>query len=75
MTGRRDDTDLFIYLSKVPLSTVACPLQEIEAVEVVRYHPIREFGGWGIRGWGKKKAWTVRGDQAVRLRLTKERLL
>ena len=31
----------------------------------VQYRPIREFGGWGIRGMGNKKAWTISGDRAV----------
>lgn len=44
---------------------------EIERVEAVRYRPILEFGGWGIR-WGfgtGKRAWTIRGNQAVVLHL------
>lgn len=44
--------------------------EEIEDVEPVRYSPIREFGGWGLRyGGGRKRAWTVRGDGAVVLTL------
>jgi hypothetical protein len=36
----------------------------------VRYHPLREFGGWGVRfGSGGKRAWTARGNQAVVLHL------
>lgn len=42
---------------------------DIDDAEAVTYRPLWEFGGWGIRGWGKKKAWTTRGDQAVRLEL------
>jgi hypothetical protein len=75
MTVRVDDTGLFIHLGKVPLLHRRVSFEEIERVEVVKYRPIREFGGWGIRGWGKKKAWTTRGDQAVRLHLTSDRLL
>jgi len=44
--------------------------QEILTVEPVTYSPLKEFGGWGIRGGaGKKSAWTVRGNQAVVLKL------
>lgn len=44
--------------------------EEIEDVEPVRYSPVREFGGWGIRfGGGGRKAWTIRGDGAVVLTL------
>jgi len=43
---------------------------EIRAVESVTYHPLREFGGWGVRGWGTRTAWTASGDRAVVLHLT-----
>ena len=75
MTVRVDHAGLLIHLGKVPLLHRRVSFEEIERLEVVRYRPIREFGGWGIRGWGKKKAWTARGDQAVRLHLTDERQL
>lgn len=43
---------------------------DIVRLESVRYHPLREFGGWGIRfGADKKRAWTARGDEAVVLEL------
>ena len=46
------------------------PFGDIHEVEPVTYSPIGEFGGWGIRfGSGKKRAWTVSGDQAARLHL------
>lgn len=46
------------------------PFEEIEGAEAVTYSPTVEFGGWGIRIAGKKKrAWTVRGNRAVLLRL------
>ncbi len=46
------------------------PFDTIEDVEAVTYHPIREFGGWGIRWGGQgKRAWTTGGDRAVRFRL------
>jgi hypothetical protein len=43
--------------------------EDIERLEAVRYHPLREFGGWGVRGSGNRRAWTARGDQAVVLHL------
>lgn len=46
------------------------PFEEIEAAEAVTYSPLGDFGGWGIRVGGmKKKAWTVRGNRALLLRL------
>ena len=43
--------------------------EDIEEVESVKYHPLAEFGGWGIRFSGKKRAWTARGDRAVVLHM------
>ena len=48
---------------------------EILSLESVRYNPIRDFGGWGVRGSAKKKIWSARGDEAVVLHLVGERLL
>ncbi len=43
---------------------------DIEDTESVHYHPLRDFGGWGIRvGRDGRRAWTARGDQAVVLHL------
>jgi hypothetical protein len=75
LTARVDTTGILVHLGSVPLLRRRIAFDEIQSVDVVRYRPIRDFGGWGIRGWGKKKAWTVRGNQAVRLRLTGEREL
>ena len=57
------------------MSSAPLPFSEIVSMESVKYHPIREFGGWGVRGWGKRKAWSARGDRAVALTLTEDRLL
>jgi hypothetical protein len=43
--------------------------EDIEALESVTYHPLMEFGGWGVRFRGKKRAWTARGNTAVVLHL------
>ncbi len=56
-------------LAEVVRKTI--PFSEIERVEPVTYSPLAEFGGWGIRGGlGKKRAWTVRGNRALRLHLS-----
>lgn len=44
--------------------------RDIQDLESVKYHPLREFGGWGIRFNGKKRAWTARGDRAVVLQMS-----
>lgn len=41
------------------------PYETIESIEPVTYRPLREFGGWGVRGFGEKQAWTARGNRAL----------
>jgi hypothetical protein len=69
------DTGILLHLGMVPLVRRTVPLSEIVSLESVQYHPLRDFGGWGVRGWGKRKAWSARGDRAVALVLEGERLL
>ena len=46
------------------------PFSEIANAEAVTYHPLREYGGWGIRfGWRGGMAYNIRGDQGVRITL------
>jgi len=69
------ESRILLHLGSVPLIRRTVPFAEIVTLESVRYHPLRDFGGWGVRGWGKRKAWTARGDQAVALELEGARLL
>lgn len=44
---------------------------EILSARAVTYHPLQEFGGWGIRlGLGRRKAYTVSGNRGVELELS-----
>lgn len=56
---------LKIHLGTVPLVATRIPYEDIESLESVTYSPLREFGGWGLRFRGDKRAWTARGDRAV----------
>ena len=69
LTVRVQEDRVFIHLGSVPLVKKLVPFDSITDLESVQYSPIREFGGWGVRGLGKKRAWTSRGDQAVVLML------
>jgi hypothetical protein len=41
-------------------------LEDVVAAESVAYHPLREYGGWGIKGWSRRKiAYNVRGDRGA----------
>jgi hypothetical protein len=67
------ETQLFVHLGSLRVIKTVIPFSDIVELESVHYRPIMEFGGWGVRGWGKKKAWTARGDQAVVLTLLDDR--
>ena len=69
------ETRVLIYMGSIPLVKRSVPFADIVSTESVQYRPVAEFGGWGIRGMGKKKAWTARGNQAVVLTLANDRLL
>jgi hypothetical protein len=42
---------------------------ELEKAYVRQYKPIYEYGGWGIRGWGKDKARNVSGNMGLQLEM------
>ena len=45
------------------------PRVEIALTRPVRYSPLGEYGGWGVRGTMDDSALTARGDRGVRLLL------
>ncbi len=51
----------FIYKQKTIQWT------DIEQVSVIEYNPLRDFGGWGIRGWGKRRALNVYGNKGIQI--------
>jgi hypothetical protein len=58
-----------IYVKFFPfhLSWLFYPLSDIRNFERVQYHPIREYGGWGIRYGLHGKAYNVSGNKGIRL--------
>ena len=40
---------------------------EIQECFVRTYAPISEYGGWGIRGFGRAKAYTVSGNKGIQI--------
>ncbi|MGH2473364.1 MAG: hypothetical protein ACRDG6_13420 [Candidatus Limnocylindria bacterium] len=47
------------------------PFAEIVGVEVRRYNPLLEYGGWGVRLGPKGWAYMTSGNEGVQLRLRK----
>jgi hypothetical protein len=53
-----------------PLSHRVIPVSEIAGAAVRTYRPLRDYGGWGIRGFGANRAYNASGDRGVQLVLT-----
>lgn len=47
------------------LTTTRVPYRSIAHAEAVVYRPIRDYGGWGIRGSMRRRALNARGNQGV----------
>jgi hypothetical protein len=67
-----------LYISFFPLlfSVEKIPLTKIKSYAIIKYRPLRDYGGWGIRYGPKGKAFNVSGDRGVQLELvTGEKIL
>ncbi len=56
---------LRVSLGRVGWIRKSIAYDSIEGLEPVTYRPLREFGGWGVRGFGEKQAWTAQGNRAL----------
>ena len=72
ITEVRDDS---LTLRFHPLTNQIIPYEHIKTCEVRKYHPIREYGGWGIRYGRKGKAFNVSGNLGVQLELAQGKSL
>lgn len=52
-----------------PFANRRIPAEQIIRVESLTYSPMREFAGWGVRGWGGRIAYNVSGNTGVELTL------
>ena len=48
-------------------------IDEIERIEALKYKPLVDYGGWGIRYGFKGKAYNVSGNLGVKVYLTNGR--
>lgn len=69
MTTRVSADGITVVFGLVPLYTKKITFSEIASAEAETYSPLREFGGWGLRGWGNNRAINMAGNQGVRLQL------
>ena len=49
--------------------------REIKSCGARKYHPIKEYGGWGIRYGKRGRAYNVSGNQGVQLELVEQKPL
>ena len=53
-----------------PLTTRTIDFARVTDARAVDYRPVREYGGWGIKGWSRRKvAYNVSGSRGVLLTL------
>lgn len=69
MTTTVDENGVKVVFGLLPVYTRTISLSEIVEVHAESYSPLREFGGWGIRGLGNNRALNMQGNQGVRLTL------
>jgi hypothetical protein len=63
-----DEQFVRVRLGTFRIPVLRIKLQDIQAVETVKFRPIRDFGGWGIR-CGKDGTWAyfMSGDSGVKI--------
>lgn len=53
-----------------PFTVRTIDLAEVTSAEAVTYRPVRDYGGWGVKGWTRRKvAYNVSGNRGVLLTL------
>jgi hypothetical protein len=58
-----------IYVRQVPFHSLykVYHWEDLTQSYVRQYSPLGEFGGWGMRGVGKNRAFNISGDQGIQL--------
>ena len=60
----------YLDIRFAPLARRKISFSEIERAEPRTYRPIAEYGGWGMKGWSRRKmAYSVSGNQGVDVHL------
>lgn len=64
---RIDSEGIRVKFSPLGFSEKFFPWKEIDDCYVRKYSPVAEYGGWGIRSLGKKKAYNVSGNLGIQI--------
>ncbi len=62
-------TDQGVYVRLFPLgfSFKFYPFSNMLAYYVRKYHPVREYGGWGYKGSSGNRSLSIRGDRGLQM--------
>jgi hypothetical protein len=69
----RMETDVYpdrVEIRVAPFTHRTITAGQIAGAAARTYRPLREYGGWGIRGFRSNRAYNVSGNQGVQLVLT-----
>ncbi len=55
----------------IHLNSYSIKLEEIEKIEAIKYKPLGDYGGWGIRYGFKGKCYNIKGNLGVKVYLKK----
>lgn len=64
---RIDNEGIKVRFSPLGFSEKFFPWKEIEDCYVRKYNPVSEYGGWGLRSLGKRKAYNVSGNIGIQI--------
>lgn len=68
LSSRIDETAISVKFGLFQRSYKAFKWDSIKAVQVKKYNPIMDYGGWGYRGlWRKNRAYSVSGNMGLQI--------
>ncbi|HET6511402.1 MAG TPA: hypothetical protein VFH43_04375 [Candidatus Kapabacteria bacterium] len=69
MQTRVTEQHLLITFGLLPLIAFRYDLDDILSFEARTYHPMKEYGGWGIKGSKQNRALSMQGNEGVQLEM------
>ncbi|WBL23251.1 hypothetical protein [Zunongwangia sp. HRR-M8] len=73
MHTRIDKSGIEVWFSPFRFTRKSFTWKELEKAHTRKYKPVTEYGGWGIRGLSKPKAYNVKGNKGIQLKTRKGR--
>ena len=64
-----------LYIRYWPFIRRFIPWDQIDSYKSITYNPMLDYGGWGIKGFGKRMAYNVSGNRGLQLELNNGRHL